>query len=123
MPDEIVRYAKNVFTNDGQSDVDGFVPKLMKVQEYINKAGPITVYYGFHGDTEGKLFKEFDAEELRKSKEIGNAFPNANMVQVAGPDDKKIEYAKHNEEGQVLFTWCDSDTYIKANKLLPAIVL
>jgi hypothetical protein len=122
MTDEIVRYAKNVFTNDGQTDVDGFTPKLKKVKEYIKEAGPITVYYGFHGNAEGEFDRKFDADELQKSLGIAQSFPDATMVEVIGPDDPKIDYDKHNKEGQVLFTWCDSDTYIKTNKLLPAIV-
>ncbi|WCM54090.1 hypothetical protein OH720_14135 [Pseudomonas sp. WJP1] len=122
MTDEIVRYEKNVFTNDGQTDVDGFTPKLEKVKELIKNAGAITVYYGFHGNTDGEFDRKFDAEELQKSLGIARAFPGATMVQVDGPDDSKIAYDKHNENGQVLFTWCDSDTYIKTRKLLPAIV-
>jgi hypothetical protein len=122
MPNEIVRYAKNVFTNDGQTDVDGFTPKLKAVEKYIKAAGAITVYYGFHGTTEGEFGVGFDAEELQKSLEIAKAFTGATMVQVSGPDDPKIDYKKHNAGGQVLFTWCDSDRYIKTRKLLPDIV-
>lgn len=122
MTDEIVQYAKNVFTNDGQTDVDGFMPKLEKIKEQIKKAGAITVYYGFHGNTDGEFDRKFDKDELRKSLEVAHFFPGATMVEVDGPDDSKINYKKHNEEGQVLFTWCDSDTYIKTKKLLPAIV-
>ncbi|WP_233886974.1 hypothetical protein [Paraburkholderia flagellata] len=122
MPDEILRYTKNVFTNDGQTDVDGFVPKLMAVEQYIKEAGKITVYYGFHGTPKGEFGVAFDADELRKSKQIAKAFPDATMVQVSGPDDLKIDYKKHNEGGQVLFTWCDSDRYIRTRKLLPDIV-
>jgi hypothetical protein len=122
MPDEIVLYAKNVFTNDGQTDVDGFVPKLKAVERYIKEAGAITVYYGFHGTPEGEFGEAFDADELQKSLEIAKAFPRATMVQVSRPDDPKIDYKKHNKGGQVLFTWCDSDRYIKDRKLLPDIV-
>ena len=122
MTDEIVRYKKNVFTNDVQTDVDGFMPKLEKVKELIKDAGAITVYYGFHGNTEGEFDRKFEADELQKSLGISRSFPGATMVQVDGPDDPKIDYVKHNENGQVLFTWCDSDTYIKTKKLLPDIV-
>ena len=122
MTDEIVRYEKNVFTNDGQTDVDGFTPKLEKVKELIKNAGAITVYYGFHGNTEGEFDRKFEPDELQKSLGIARSFPGATMVQVDGPDDPKIDYVKHNENGQVLFTWCDSDTYIKTKKLLPDIV-
>ena len=122
MTDKIVPYDKNVFTNVGQSDVDGFMPKLEKVKELIKEAGEITVYYGFHGNTKGEFDRKFDADELQKSLRVAQLFPGATMVQVDGPDDPKINYKKHNEEGQVLFTWCDSDKYIKTRKLLPAIV-
>ncbi|TDN58899.1 hypothetical protein [Paraburkholderia sp. BL10I2N1] len=122
MPDEIVRYAKNVFTNDGQSTVDEFKPKLDKVKSDIQGAGAITVYYGFHGDPNGEFDRAFDAAELQKSKSIANDYPDANMVQVSGPADPQIDYATHNKDGQVLFTWCDSDKYIKTKKLMPNIV-
>ncbi|MCM2495156.1 hypothetical protein [Burkholderia glumae] len=122
MPDEIMSYPKNVFTNDGQSDVGGFAKKLALVAQAIRAAGTITVYYGFHGDHDGNFSHPFTREELDQSLHIASAFPNAIMVQVSGPTDRKIEYAKHNEVGQALFTWCDSDTYIKDNKLLPDII-
>ncbi|GLZ22717.1 hypothetical protein Bpla01_62460 [Burkholderia plantarii] len=122
MPDEIMSYPKNVFTNDGQSDVDGFAPKLGAVAAQIKAAGKITVYYGFHGDDNGRLLVVFSADELEKSRDMAAGFPDATLVQVNGPNDPKIDYAKHNKDGQALFTWCDSDTYIKANKLLPDII-
>lgn len=122
MTDKIAQYGKNVFTNVGQSDVDGFMPKLEKVKELIKEAGEITVYYGFHGNTKGEFDRKFDADELQKSLRVAQLFPGATMVQVDAPDDPKINYKKHSEEGQVLFTWCDSDAYIKTKNLLPGIV-
>lgn len=95
MPDEIMSYPKNVFTNDGQSDVGGFAKKLALVAQAIRAAGTITVYYGFHGDHDGNFSHPFTREELDQSLHIASAFPNAIMVQVSGPTDRKIEYAKH----------------------------
>jgi hypothetical protein len=122
MSDEVMEYAKNVFTNDGQSDVDGFAKKLALVAPKIKAAGVITVYYGFHGTTDGEFSHKFDSDELKKSLEIAKNFPDARMVQVSGPADPNIDYSKHNDSGQALFTWCDSDRYIKTKKLLPKIV-
>lgn len=122
MPDQIKQYEKNVFTNVGQSDVAGFAVKLAKVATQINAAGAITVYYGFHGDTSGNFDRNFDEEELAQSLKIAQAFKDAKMVQVSGPDDPNIKYTDHNTSGQVLFTWCDSETYIRKNLKLPSIV-
>ncbi len=122
MPDQIMSYPKNVFTNDGQSDVDGFAKKLAVVAPQIEAAGKITVYYGFHGDDDGNFSHAFTPDELKKSLGIAAAFPDATMVQVSGPNDPKIDYARHDRDGQALFTWCDSDTYIKDNNLLPDII-
>lgn len=122
MSDEIMLYPKNVFTNDGQSDVDGFAKKLALVAPEIKAAGKITVYYGFHGKIDGSFSHDFTPEELKKSLAIATAFPGATMVQASGPDDPAIDYARHNQDGQALFTWCDSDTYIKNHNLLPNII-
>jgi hypothetical protein len=123
MPNEIVRYEKNVFTNDGQTDVPGFKPKLDNVKSDILGAGPITVYYGFHGtDPDGEFDHAFSDEDLQNTMAMATEYPNATLVQVSGPTDPQIDYARHNREGQVLFTWCDSDRYIKTNNLLPEIV-
>ncbi|MBI0331599.1 hypothetical protein I6G79_32135 [Burkholderia plantarii] len=120
MPDQIMSYPNSVFTNDGQSDVDGFAKKLALVASQIKAAGEITVYYGFHGDSGGNFSHSFTPDELKKSLGIAAAFPNATMVQVSDPT--AINYAEHNQTGHALFTWCDSDKYIKANKLLPNII-
>lgn len=122
MPDEIIQYPKNVFTNDGQSDVKGFAPKLVAMTKQIKAAGKITVYYGFHGTEEGEFSHLFDTDELQESLMIAKEFPDAIMVQINSPTDSKIDYKAHNENGQVLFTWCDSDRYIKTKKCLPNIV-
>jgi hypothetical protein len=123
MSDKIIEYDKYVFTNDGQTDVKGFVPKLMLMAHQIEAAGKITVYYGFHGTTDGELAREFDVEELADSLTIAKQFPDATMVQVASPTDPKIDYKAHDEKGRVLFTWCDSEKYIRTNKMLPSIVI
>ena len=122
MTDKIIKYEKSIFTNKGQSDVDGFAEKLVLVADDILKAGAITVYYGFHGDENGKFFKAFTDEELSKSLKIAKEFPKVTMVQISAPDDIKIDYAKHNQQGMALFTWCDSENYIRNNKCLPDIV-
>ena len=42
MPGAIKRYANNVFTNDGQSDVSGFAAKLTQdVRAALNSAGSL----------------------------------------------------------------------------------
>ena len=122
MSDEIIKYERGVFTNDGQSTVDEFAGKLKKVADDIKQAGAITVYYGFHGDENGNLHEVFSDQELEQSLLISKAFPDVKMVKVLAPDDKNIDYNKHNIEGKALFTWCDSDTYIRNNKCLPDIV-
>ncbi|MEC5386774.1 hypothetical protein VVD49_13650 [Uliginosibacterium sp. H3] len=122
MPDEIIQYKKGVFTNDGQSDVDGFAEKLEKMARQIKEAGKITVYYGFHGTEEGKFSHAFDEGELEKSLRIAKEFPEAMMVQISSPTDSKIDYKAHDSHGHALFTWCDSENYIRANKCLPNIV-
>ena len=122
MTDKIIKYEKSIFTNKGQSDVDGFAEKLVLVADDILKAGAITVYYGFHGDDKGELFEVFTDEELSKSLKIAKAFPEVTMVKVSAPDDVKIRYAEHNKQGMALFTWCDSENYIRNNTCLPDIV-
>jgi hypothetical protein len=122
MSDKIIEYALGVFTNDGQSTVDGFAEKLKKVADDIRQAGAITVYYGFHGDENGNLHEVFSDKELEQSLNISKAFPDVKMVKVLGPDDINIDYKKHNTEGKALFTWCDSEKYIRNNKCLPDIV-
>ncbi|MGP2485618.1 hypothetical protein ACTUTK_00305 [Pantoea ananatis] len=122
MSGEIIEYANGVFTNDGQSTVVDFANKLIKVADDIKKAGAITVYYGFHGDKNGYLLKVFSDEELKQSLKISEEFPDVKMVKVLAPDDTNIDYQKHNIEGKALFTWCDSEKYIRNNKCLPDIV-
>ena len=122
MSGEIIEYANGVFTNDGQSTVVDFANKLIKVADDIKKAGAITVYYGFHGDENGYLLKVFSDEELKQSLKISEEFPDVKMVKVLAPDDTNIDYQKHNIEGKALFTWCDSEKYIRKNKCLPDIV-
>ncbi|MGL4032740.1 hypothetical protein ACR3LQ_00395 [Kosakonia cowanii] len=122
MSDKIIQYPLDIFTNDGQSTVDEFAEKLAKVAYDIKQAGAITVYYGFHGDENGNLYKVFSDKELEQSLNISKEFPDVKMVKVHGPDDKNIDYNKHNTEGKALFTWCDSDKYIRRNKCLPDIV-
>lgn len=122
MSGEIIKYEHDVFTNDGQSTVVDFANKLIKVADDIKKAGAITVYYGFHGDENGYFLKVFSDEELEQSLKISKAFPDVKMVKVLAPDDTKIDYKKHNTEGKALFTWCDSERYIRNNKCLPDIV-
>ncbi|MFB4362986.1 hypothetical protein RAC65_20280 [Pantoea sp. BS_8] len=122
MSGKIIKYDLDVFTNDGQSTVVDFAGKLIKVADDIKKAGAITVYYGFHGDENGYLLKAFSDDELKQSLKISEAFPEVKMVKVLAPNDKNIDYEKHNIEGKALFTWCDSEKYIRNNKCLPDIV-
>ncbi|MCH9299886.1 MULTISPECIES: hypothetical protein [Pantoea] len=122
MSGEIIKYEHGVFTNDGQSTVEDFANKLKKVADDIKQAGAITVYYGFHGDENGDLLKVFSDKELEQSLNISKEFPDVKMVKVLAPDDKNIDYKKHNIEGKALFTWCDSEKYIRNNKCLPDIV-
>ena len=122
MTDRLIQYNKNVFTNAGQSDVDGFAVKLEKMASNIKEAGNITVYYGFHGDENGNFDRPFDSSELAKSLLISKNFPGAKMVEISAPDDPLIDYETHNKNGQALFTWCDSETYIRDNHKLPNIV-
>jgi len=118
---KITQYKNNIFTNSGQTDVTGFADKLRKVDEKIRnaiteakeKGKEFTVYYGFHGDMDGEYLHEFNEEELEESIEISKEFPIVKMVQVKSPDDSQIEYEKHNKNGYALFTWCDSEKYIK----------
>lgn len=117
MSDKIIKYALGVFTNDGQSTVEGFAEKLKKVADDIKQAGAITVCYGFHGDVNGDLYEVFSDKELEQSLNISKAFPDVKMVKVLAPDDKNIDYKKHNIEGKALFTWCDSETYIRKKQM------
>lgn len=118
--DGIIEYENFTFTNKGQSDVDGFEPKLSAMSHRIifaaseakKLAKKFRVIYGFHGDPNGKYFISFDADEIEKSKTIANKFDNIEMIYMDGKNQALVNFEPYIDEGFVLFTWCDSNNFL-----------
>lgn len=110
---QVKQYQNNVFTNQGQSDVKGFADKLAKAADALKSVTGLDVYVGYHADIDGQWCINFDSAEKGDVVNMAQSFPNANLIwlNAALPDsDIKKAVAK----GNVLFTWCDSDTKVKS---------
>jgi hypothetical protein len=116
-------YGHTILTNDGQSDVWGFAGKLRRAKAFIQGIEDLDVYVGYHGDGQGEFSHAFNRQELLAVAGMAEDFPKAHLNVVAtGMRNYAILAAAMN--GDVLFTWCDSDTKIKAvlgDKLGPCI--
>ena len=123
MPGAIKRYANNVFTNDGQSDVSGFAAKLTQdVRAALNSAGsleqPLQVYAGYHGTAAdamqpaGNFLKAFDQQEMEQVAQMATQFINIQLCEIQeNMSDQAIQDAV--ARGNVFFTWCDSNARVK----------
>lgn len=109
----IKKYNKNVFTHDGQSTVNEFGQEIIKSKDELIAVKNLIVYAGYHGDTDGEWDHDFDASEVAATKKIGELFPNATIkwIKDSGLSNNEIKNAFNN--GNVFFTWCDSDTKVK----------
>jgi hypothetical protein len=120
LKDGIIEYENRVFTNRGQSDVDGFAPKISAVKhdiilaigEAMAKARKFRVIYGFHGNLDGTFYETFTSEEVDKAKEIATYFIGVEMIYLDGKALHLENFEEIINDGFVLFTWCDSDTYL-----------
>ena len=114
MSGRIIKYEGNVFTNDGQSTVKEFGVKLSAVKADLGLVPGLKVYYGYHGKNTGEWDRNFADWELKLGANMATAFKNAKLFEVSGPpgmSDPEIQNAV--AKGNVLFTWCDSDTRVK----------
>ncbi|MFM2480124.1 hypothetical protein [Celerinatantimonas sp. YJH-8] len=131
-------YENNVFTHDGQSDVANFITEIEQYGELktaLEATENFTVYSGFHGygynDTMGPQgsFKEAfsEAENTQVSnaaKAMEEKYPVKIEVEIISSKDelKNLNISELISNGNVFFTWCDSDAYIKGlmGKDMPA---
>jgi hypothetical protein len=108
----IIEYANRVFTNEGQGTVQEFGTKLALAEVAVQKAGNITVYVGYHADTDGRFVEEHDGDEAEAVQGMSARFPLATLhrLDVEMPDE---DIRQAVDAGGVFFTWCDSDTRVK----------
>lgn len=108
----IKQYANNVFTNDGQTDVPGILPKLVAAKTALNAVAGLKVYVGYHGNEIGRFFQLFDDAEMDQVREMqALMFPHSILMplsQEISADAIRVAV----DEGNVFFTWCDSNTYV-----------
>jgi hypothetical protein len=109
----IIQYANYVFTNDGQSDVPGFEAKLIPAAGAIRAAGILDVYVGYHGDGTGRFDRRFAGWEMTAVRFMRLSFSDARLIRL---DAEMSSFDIHNavNAGRVFFTWCDSDTRVRA---------
>lgn len=109
----IYKYKNNVFTHGGQTSVDGFGIEIMQNKNDIAAVNDLVVYAGYHGDSNGEWVQDFNKEEIAKTQEIANQFSNVELILKfgSGLSEEEIKAAVNN--GNVFFTWCDSDRKVK----------
>ncbi|RXJ68243.1 hypothetical protein CRV08_08295 [Halarcobacter ebronensis] len=105
----IIRYKNNIFTHDGQSDVDGFIEEIKGVLSIIRQIENFTVYAGVHGNTNGAFDHNFSEEEWAATNEMANSLRNVTLIELTDNVLSKDEMRRACENGSVFFTWCDSD--------------
>jgi hypothetical protein len=109
----IIQYANKVFTNAGQSTVADFEAKLVPAAGAIRAAGALEVYVGYHGDTSGNFDRLFSAAEMTGVRTMRLSFSDAQLIELnAEMSGAAIDAAVR--AGRVFFTWCDSDTRVRA---------
>ena len=111
---KMYQWTTTVFTNDGQTDVKGFGPKLARAAGHIRMAGRVDVYVGYHGKVTGEWDRNFTDVEwgLVEMMKTALKFTEATLIDIrlrdgGGMSDKDIVDAA--KAGNCFFTWCDSD--------------
>lgn len=108
----IKQYANNVFTNDGQTNVLGILPKLVAAKTALNAVAGLKVYVGYHGNENGRFSHPFnDAEMAQVEKMQELMFPLSKLMPLSQEMSADAIRAAVTE-GNVFFTWCDSNTYV-----------
>jgi hypothetical protein len=108
-------HENNIITHGGQTTVEGFGKEIKEKFAEISAVKGLVVYAGYHGaDNDGNWIRNFDAPELARTREIAEAFPNAQLILVSEPglSDEAIRAAV--EKGNAFFTWCDSENKVSA---------
>lgn len=113
MPGKIIRYAGQVYTNEGQGTVLEFAAKLTPFATELKSIPGLIVYVGVHGTNTGSFDHNFDDNEINAAKGFLSQYKYCSPIWLRDRIATDNEIIRSLRLGRVLYTWCDSDSKVR----------